>query len=488
MYIKIQEYQSVSIHFILFNRNHANITIEAISELLKLNFETYIFDLELLGVYQGAKKQVFDLLGIETLPVTAIDQYVHCGDVIVVCCDWSPVRSPFHNLLMSLRKRGCLLVGITEGCLWAETSRYRIVDFILAYAPATQSVLNNRVLPRKISIVGSPVIEKSLQKKTETAIKPYVLCNYKIPYDYRSNSKFNINNSWLKNIINACKETNIELKISKHPHAKNVFGIEYSQENLSKLISNAKVLISPVSTVVIEALAHKIPVILYPNSDVPFYEFSNPMGAYEIVREHTELAGALTRALSPNLKTILKPDSFLQEQLLLDPEFPAFKKIAQEIIAIQNEASKFSTSHTRTTFDFLPPWRFKNLTGLMETGDSIICNPDIDKAGHCVFGGDYKIYHSGIYRVTFDLNIEIDYAKNHGRHLFTIDIYERLKKNKVLTERLFYAEQNEMFDKNIVFIEFEGEADDVVESRIYWNGGYWMKFDGLYFEQISLFT
>ncbi len=58
----------------------------------------------------------------------------------------------------------------------------------------------------------------------------------------------------------------------------------------------------------------------------------------------------------------------------------------------------------------------------------------------------------------------------------------------MLTERLFYAEQNEMFDKNIVFIEFEGEADDVVESRIYWNGGYWMKFDGLYFEQISLFT
>ncbi len=111
-----------------------------------------------------------------------------------------------------------------------------------------------------------------------------------------------------------------------------------------------------------------------------------------------------------------------------------------------------------------PLYEFQRKTGELR-GNTIECIPGKNLQGHCLYGSDFTICHSGKYRIF--VSLEQRNFTGAGRDV-VIDVYENRYVCKVLAEL-------EISKSNRYHLDFIAESGYRVEFRVYWREQSWLK-------------
>ncbi len=322
----------MSIFFVVHNRNHVRLVAQSAVALRERGHTVHIVDLDRR---EGAAEEC-RRFGVEWRSLDWLESHLSHGDLIVVGNDWGP--EDFRLRLTTLKDRGAILIGLIEGCKWSAPKRYNLVDHILAYGRAAL-----HALPKPVHVVGSPIIEHSLSlpRPRSPSSPPFALINYKFTYDH-----FDGRERWTQSVLAACAANNIDVVISGHPsNVPDPLDLALCSEDFTSLVRSAQVVISRPSTIVLEALAHGTPVILYPINGEFLGEFSDPRGAFDIAYEQNILEDSLAFAIQSGAKS-RAVEEFLAEQVSIDPAQPAWARIADalETLELSNHKSLQPTS------------------------------------------------------------------------------------------------------------------------------------------------
>lgn len=306
----------------------------------------------------------------------------------------------------------------------------------------------------------------------------FALCNFKSP-PYPS--VIFSPEKWLQKISAACGEFNFPVVISKHPHSTVPANVSPSSEEFSRLLVSARVLITPPSTVIIEALAHRIPVILF-NEDgkLTLNEFSNPDGAFVIATDENGLMRGLEEILQKNhSREYINSREyaiklFLDKHLSYDPDFPAWSRITNGLIQISKMPNQ---AYSR--LEYVPAGFLERNTGRLNLDNSVTCSPGEHLSGHCLWGDLIIVEKSGLYSLLFD--IDIDSAINPLAPCITLEVYENCRSVSILATKTVTAADNKLGGKDIFLMNFEAFSGDIVEARIFWYGIDSIAVHGVYF-------
>lgn len=117
-----------------------------------------------------------------------------------------------------------------------------------------------------------------------------------------------------------------------------------------------------------------------------------------------------------------------------------------------------------TTMRFYPVREFQSDTGNREP-DRIVCIPLVHKPGHCLFGGDYLIFETALYRATFEtLVVPYGFAQDP---VVVLDVYENLLTKVVLAVRQIALAELAARPRSFS-VDFAAKEGERVEFRVYW--------------------
>jgi hypothetical protein len=219
-----------------------------------------------------------------------------------------------------------LCVGVVEGCLWNVAGKYKLVDHLLAWGASalTESRCSS------VRVVGSPTVEKTLQRGVFFEEPPFVLINYKFVHRWNQGRQF-----WLDGVVAACRELSIDHRISRHPADNQaVEGVAFDGRSLTELLAGASAVVTRPSTVVFEAMAARKPVVVFPILGEPLGEFATPMRSFQIIHSPGKLAPALERALRDKESYGARCRRFFEHHVSFDPDKPATHRIADELLVL----------------------------------------------------------------------------------------------------------------------------------------------------------
>jgi glycosyltransferase involved in cell wall biosynthesis len=197
------------------------------------------------------------------------------------------------------------------------------VDHVLGFGPAAQ-----RHFDQPITIVGSPVIERALEKvRGRRRAGRYVLVSFKAnPGDLDARRA-------LDAVSEACRQLGLPLKISVHPTKAAKLDLPgTSSADFSDLLPEALALVSRPSTTIYEAIACGIPVVLFPLVE-PLVEFAEPLGAFRLTKVE-DLVPNIRDAVASRENFAEQGRAFLEANLSIEPDRPAWRRLAEALIEI----------------------------------------------------------------------------------------------------------------------------------------------------------
>lgn len=308
------------IFFTAMSGNHIRIFADTADEIRKRGFTVHFVCL---------KKYVSTVERIEALgfPVIGMAEAVEMsepGDVALIAVDWGPVQARFVETLKRNRVRA---VGMIEACRYGLEERYTLIEEVLVWGPAADQYFD---IPSHI--VGFPVVERTLALQTNTVKPPRALINFKFTY---ADADADPEGFWLTSAIEACEQAGLAHTISSHP--RNEFdpdGHEISPHPIETLFDQSTLLITRSSNVLFEGLACGLDAILYPIPGEPLAELADPMGAYEIAQSTGELVRFVSEKATNGDANADRAKRFLDTHLSIDPDRPAFLRMADVIEAI----------------------------------------------------------------------------------------------------------------------------------------------------------
>ena len=116
-----------------------------------------------------------------------------------------------------------------------------------------------------------------------------------------------------------------------------------------------------------------------------------------------------------------------------------------------------------------------------QTGDlqrnALVCMPQKHVPGHCLYGPDYIICHTGTYRALFTVSQELPEVPGD----VVLDVYENRRTNSVLAE----AQLDAVGGSKPVVVEFFAKQGYSIELRVYWRGRSRFRVDEIRLERLT---
>lgn len=233
------------------------------------------------------------------------------GDVIAVCCDWSP-----HEVGQSmalLKWKGVKRVGLQEGIFIETARKYIWIDTFLAWGDVYAETAKRPAL-----VVGSPTVERVAKRRRDEAKTPFALINHRGK------------DAWLTHVQESCLSAGLTPIVSGHPQGSPA----YRSTDFHSTIPDASVLITEPSTTIYEAFACGVPVVVMTEPEPNLMELAAHGAAFETVKPGDDLAAAIRRTLETEEENAEAREAFLQPRVSIDPSRPAPLRIARALAAI----------------------------------------------------------------------------------------------------------------------------------------------------------
>lgn len=307
--------------FVVHNRNHARIMVPVAAQLAHRAIACEFVDVEAETWDNGATSEIARYGWIST-PLAQLARPLRPSDVLVLAVDWWPAQ--LLALIEECRKNGMRVIGLNEGCRFAQPFRYRQVDKMLAWGPSSLAAFD-----RPVEIVGAPMIESCLRASPTFESPPYAVINYKFTFDMQKGRE-----SWIRDAIAACKAAALSFRISRHPNDRDDFlDLPLEPRGIEELMLGASALISRPSTTIYQALAAGVPVVHFPAENEELVEFADPFGAFESASVADELPELLRRAIAGRATVRERSRLFLERHVSIDPARPATQRIVDALLA-----------------------------------------------------------------------------------------------------------------------------------------------------------
>lgn len=163
---------------------------------------------------------------------------------------------------------------------------------------------------QSVGVIGNPRISQLiLDTITKNTGSKKIIINYNFSYGVFSDIK----EEWLKNAVEAVLTSGFEPLISIHPSESVPKGFEsyVSHEGLYQLLSKCTCMISRFSTVILECLALKVPVVYFPPANENVDKFIDQSGVIPLATNKNELIKLLTKSVGFQL-AVEPTDNFLK--------------------------------------------------------------------------------------------------------------------------------------------------------------------------------
>lgn len=169
---------------------------------------------------------------LESKQVARMMRLARRGDVVVVCCDWSPNEV---GMSMGLLKwSGVTRFGLQEGIRYGKPRKYIWIDHFLAWGPAAAAASKTPT-----SVVGSPTVEALPARSGHNDSPSFALINYRWNLDPEKRGP------WMAKIGEACAEIGLTPIFSGHPVSTAAFAHKLSKEEFRDLLPRATIVITP---------------------------------------------------------------------------------------------------------------------------------------------------------------------------------------------------------------------------------------------------
>ena len=317
--------------FFVHSANQCRILAPVALRLQELGFECEFFN-RLPGGIENPGPPLAQF-GFECHDIARCASKVTARDVLITGNDKG--APAYNELIDRCLEMGCVYVGVVDGC--RAERRYKRVPVVFGWGPSSIPRY-----PQQVVVVGSPAIEACWCEPPAFEQPPYAVINYKFTYS-RNEGEFASNEArlrWLQAAVTACEAVGLAVRVSGHPgNVSDGLNVRFSREPFAKLIRGASLLISPVSTVVLQSIASGAPVVLVPAGDERLGEFTDPMGAFEIVRSADELNAAVVRAVANPAGFRAQSRRFFETHVSIDPNRPALERIVSALLELaENKA------------------------------------------------------------------------------------------------------------------------------------------------------
>lgn len=258
-------------------------------------------------------------LGYDTSTKTRASDKLEPSDAIVVMNDWGPCR----ELVDATRAAGGISFGKIEGAqdfddvdTGQERNAYRAVDVV--FCQGQNDFDGMKGTDRQI--VGNSRLERLLLKPVRSTNSGAGVINSNFSYGQLSEHR----GAWLRETYSACSAVNMSYRVSRHPADLGFIPPwKTTRGRIEASILDAPVLISRFSTVCFEALAQGIPLAYFNPHGEQARPFTEPLGAFEILRSEAELREFLTTVHDLDPLTVrARAQDFLGQQLDIGRESP----------------------------------------------------------------------------------------------------------------------------------------------------------------------
>lgn len=332
--------------FIPHKDYHVHIINAACKELAKYNIKFLVIDCSAQYKDEGVSAAL-QTTGLPYLSFPKITFGDFRTNGVVVFNDWdTKITRP---AILAAKHSNLLSVAIVEGIQDYEdkdTGRvrrpYKTVDTVILPCPFDKKYFSDNL--DNVHIAGMPRIQEIKTKAFQVpfSIDAPIVINVNFSYGVLETKR----NSWLLNVVNACKELELPYIITQHPaDTGDLSSYNISKDTMYDTILNGSILISRFSTAIIEAIAMERPVIYFNPHNERADKFLQPNGAFYIAHDKEELKKAILNTKN-NIKTLSDrwPD-YLSEHAGYDPNNP--DQASQQLAMVM---SNLLASHKRQEF------------------------------------------------------------------------------------------------------------------------------------------
>jgi len=298
---------------IVFVPHNAYHTRTFLSVCKYLNSEEIIF-LNIDRFHHEGVGEVLKTSHYPVLPYSAWSIHKIKPDIIVVMNDWG--KWPAHAVREG-KRRGIPTVSHVEGAQdYLDThiiqlkkgpvrNPYQHSEYVFLLGDYDKKFITHD----KTYATGSPRFDELKKMKKETfPAKVTVGINCNFSYGLYEE----IAQNWIRDIVSACESLNFEYLISQHrADVTDLRGLNLYKGSVYNMINDSTVFVSRFSTCMLESLVLGRPVIYYnPHGEIQD-TFQEPMGAYPIVRNKSELSHYINDICNNPLSWLDKSKAFL---------------------------------------------------------------------------------------------------------------------------------------------------------------------------------
>jgi glycosyltransferase involved in cell wall biosynthesis len=244
---------------------------------------------------QGVEAKLMEL-GIEYINHGNLLLYGILPKAAVCLCDWDIV---IKRIFINYKERGVKTFGIVEGVQDyrdADTGRprnaYGTVEHLFIPGSFDKRYFDNE---KNKYISGISRIDTLLKDESTIEKDIDVLVNVNFTYGVLENQREN----WISSVVEAIGKNKLSYGITQHCADKADLGhYKVLDGQLYDLLRKSRVIVTRFSTVVLEALALKVPVVYYNPNIEKVDKFCDPLGAFEYADTIEELDDCLRNVLS----------------------------------------------------------------------------------------------------------------------------------------------------------------------------------------------
>jgi hypothetical protein len=306
--------------FVVHTRNHVRILAPVATQLIQRAIACEFVDVEAETWDNGATSEIARY-GLVSIPLARCAQLLKPNDVLVLANDWWPEQ--VIALVEDCRRKKTRVIGVVEGCRFAQPFRYRKVDKVLVWGASGLVAFD-----RPAEIVGAPMIESCLRVSPTFDDPAYAVINYKFTFNMQRGRE-----SWIRDAIAACNAAALRFRISRHPNDRgDTLDLPLEPRNIEELMLGASALISRPSTTIYQALAAGVPVVHFPAENEDVVEFADPLGAFESASAADELPELLRRATAQRTTVRERSRLFLERHVSIDLARPATQRIVDALL------------------------------------------------------------------------------------------------------------------------------------------------------------
>ena len=311
---------SVDIVFIPTNGAQVRTTALVAEQLVQLGLSVLFVTIESqwrdLGATRELQSRPYPFCDYETFRERMISP-----KVMVVLNDWNKF---IIDVLAEAREAGITTIGYVEAAKnYARGPYYVHVDKVLAIGQFDMEHLTGEV-----ELVGSPHLDQRLTEAVSFPDTALVAINLKV---YEEPAR----GSWLDSATWACRRLELPWLITQHPFDPVRLEREHmTDEPLTDLIRRSTLLISPHSTVILEAMALGKPAVYLRPMEDPAHSFDDTMGGLQIVDTREALCDALEVALTWTDNYRERSARFFNYHVSVNPKLPAAVRAAAAIARI----------------------------------------------------------------------------------------------------------------------------------------------------------